>query len=90
MNEGCQVKMSTWTHLGSAHFHTRTILREIMGLKIMCKMMGLMCKMMGLMRRMMAGDIALLTLKRVKNWLMILALEKQPMSVGSRHLDKSP
>lgn len=75
--------MSTWTHLGSAHFRTRMILREMMGLKIMCKMMGLMC-------RMMAGNMALLTLKRVKNWLMSLALEKQPMSVGSRHLDKSP
>ena len=49
----------------------------------MCKMMGLMCKMMG-------GNMAMLTLKRVKNWLMSLALEKQPMSVGSRHLDKSP
>jgi hypothetical protein len=52
------------------------ILREMMGLKIMCKMMG--------------GNMAMLTLKRVKNWLMSLALEKQPMSVGSRHLDKSP
>lgn len=72
--------MSTWTHPGSAHFHTRTILRELMGLKIMCKMMGLMCKMMG-------GNMAMLTLK---NWLVSLALEKQPMSVGSRHLDKSP
>ena len=49
----------------------------------MCKMMGLMCKMMG-------GNMAMLTLKWVKNWLMSLALEKQPMSVGSRHLDKSP
>ena len=75
--------MSTWTHPGSAHFHTRMILREMKGLKIMCKMMGLMCKMMG-------GNMAMLTLKRVKNWLMSLALEKQPMSVGSRHLDKSP
>ena len=46
-------------------------------------MMGLMCKMMG-------GNMAMLTLKWVKNWLMSLALEKQPMSVGSRHLDKSP
>ena len=90
MNEGCQVKMSTWTHLGSAHFHTRMILREMMGLKIMCKMMGLVCRMMGLVCRMMAGDMALLTLKRVKNWLMSLALEKQLMFVGSRHLDKSP
>ena len=76
MNEGYQVQMSTWTHLRSAHFHTRMILREMMGLKIMCKMMG--------------GNMAMLTLKRVKNWLMSLALEKQPMSVGSRHLDKSP
>lgn len=75
--------MSTWTHPGSAHFHTRMILREMKGLKIMCKMMGLMCKMMG-------GNMAMLTLKWVKNWLMSLALEKQPMSVGSRHLDKSP
>ena len=75
--------MSTWTHPGSAHFHTRMILREMKGLKIMCKMMGLMCKMMG-------GNMAMLTLKWVKNWLMSLALEKQPMSVGIRHLDKSP
>ena len=75
--------MSTWTHPGSAHFHTRMILREMKGLKIMCKMMGLMCKMMG-------GNMAMLTLKWVKNWLMSLALEKKPMSVGSRHLDKSP
>ena len=54
--------MSTWTHPGSAHFHTRMILREMKGLKIMCKMMGLMCKMMG-------GNMAMLTLKWVKNWL---------------------